>query len=495
MEYLILLIVGMMMLYTFPSDPDFGWHLMAGKEVLEGGVASTDPFSYTMPSYPFVDHEWLTNILMALAYPTIRERGMSLFFTLIAIFALVLTIRNPLSRKFEREYFKEKFILLFGLGCGVLLPYFGVRPQVQSWLFLAILLRIVLNVSVWKKLRFILPVLMVAWVNLHGSFAEGVFVVIVVIAARSLRFKKIDYKDLFSVVLVVFATFLNPYTFRIWWEVWMQITDSSLRWSINEWQPALFSVHFSYIILLGLSLGLLYIYRNKFLLEEKVLYLFLLVQGLSSTRHVPLWSILALPMLSVSIDYLITEIKNIPFAKVRLKKVYILLLALTIVILFFEIYNGVSASRKLGEAEFYPKGAVEYLKAKNYDGNIFSTYGWGGYLIWRYPEKKVFIDGRMPSWRREDVPNGELASAFDTYKMILSGEEDYQVVFNNYNIKVVLWSKNEKLALSKAEKKVRELFKWLNTNFSDFNLLQDIKNSGWKMVYEDEVATIYIINE
>jgi len=60
---------------------------------------------------------------------------------------------------------------------------------------------------------------------------------------------------------------------------------------------------------------------------------------------------------------------------------------------------------------------------------------------------------------------------------------------------VVLWSKNEKLALSKAEKKVRELFKWLNTNFSDFNLLQDIKNSGWKMVYEDEVATIYIINE
>src|SRR6266567_1888962 len=46
------------------QDPDFGWHIRAGEYILHYGIPYTDPFSYSMPSYPFVDHEWLTNILL-----------------------------------------------------------------------------------------------------------------------------------------------------------------------------------------------------------------------------------------------------------------------------------------------------------------------------------------------------------------------------------------------------------------------------------------------
>jgi hypothetical protein len=42
----------------------------------------------------------------------------------------------------------------------------------------------------------------------------------------------------------------------------------------------------------------------------------------------------------------------------------------------------------------YPQAAVDYLHANRPDGQLFSTYGWGGFLIWALPEYPVFIDGR-----------------------------------------------------------------------------------------------------
>jgi hypothetical protein len=42
----------------------------------------------------------------------------------------------------------------------------------------------------------------------------------------------------------------------------------------------------------------------------------------------------------------------------------------------------------------YPLGAVEFLRAQRPEGQLFSTYAWGGYLIWALPQYPVFIDGR-----------------------------------------------------------------------------------------------------
>ena len=41
-------------------DPDFGWILRMGKIILERGIPEKDPFSYTMSSYPFIAHQWLS---------------------------------------------------------------------------------------------------------------------------------------------------------------------------------------------------------------------------------------------------------------------------------------------------------------------------------------------------------------------------------------------------------------------------------------------------
>src|SRR5574340_1215076 len=72
-------------------DPDFGWHLQTGRIILSFGVPKTDPFSYTMPNYPYVDHSWLTDLAIAKLYPLVGIAGLTMLFTIVT-FASILIV-------------------------------------------------------------------------------------------------------------------------------------------------------------------------------------------------------------------------------------------------------------------------------------------------------------------------------------------------------------------------------------------------------------------
>ena len=123
-------------------DPDFGWSLRLGEFILKNGIPRTDPFSYTMPSYPYVDYEWLTHLGMIKIYSLFGYTGLALIFTVIAISAILISIRGT----------DIKFIPLQILfASAVLFSYFGIRSQVITWLFFAVVCKISLDPKLWKK--------------------------------------------------------------------------------------------------------------------------------------------------------------------------------------------------------------------------------------------------------------------------------------------------------------------------------------------------------
>src|SRR6185312_1980103 len=89
---------------------------------------------------------------------------------------------------------------------------------------------------------------------------------------------------------------------------------------------------------------------------------------------------------------------------------------------------------------YYPAAAVAYLHRHLPKQQIFSTYDWGGYLDWQLPEKKVFIDGRMPSWRWQANIKGESNIAFDEYKNVLNGNISFIRFADKYHIDTLLVS-------------------------------------------------------
>ena len=55
----------------------------------------------------------------------------------------------------------------------------------------------------------------------------------------------------------------------------------------------------------------------------------------------------------------------------------------------------------------YPVGAVNYLSAQQFRGNVFVPYDWGSYVMWKLgPEVQISFDSRYevayPAWRLEE---------------------------------------------------------------------------------------------
>src|SRR3989338_9315109 len=152
-------------------DPDFGWSLRLGEFIFKNGIPKTDPFSYTMPSYPYVDYEWLIHLGMIKIYSLFGYTGLALIFTVIAISAILISIRGT----------DIKFIPLQILfASAVLFSYFGIRSQVITWLFFAIVCKISLDLKLWKKFKYLFPFLFLLWANMHGGFIVGLLVLVII---------------------------------------------------------------------------------------------------------------------------------------------------------------------------------------------------------------------------------------------------------------------------------------------------------------------------
>jgi hypothetical protein len=111
--------------------------------------------------------------------------------------------------------------------------------------------------------------------------------------------------------------------------------------------------------------------------------------GFQHIRYVPFFMIAALP----AIGLLLSAVR------VRRWGRYILVAA-TITLVALVLNNYVPSRETVGVAmrvnsEIYPVLAADFVIANDLKGNLYNTYFWGGYLIWRLgAERKVYVDGR-----------------------------------------------------------------------------------------------------
>jgi len=469
-------------------DPDFGYRLKTGELMLSSSFPEKDPYSYTMSSFPYVEHAWLVASFWAYFLPIIGRVGLALVAAVLALGALLISASRTESN-FLLKKLSTNGSFLFLLATATILPFSGVRAQVFSWFITSVLLFILFD-SRAKKYFVILPFLFLLWGNLHGSFIAGLAILFLVVVIRWVRKKKIAPKEFLISALSLAATLVNPYGLGGWGEALSSVTDTSLRWQISEWMPAVFMVDLAFISFLVFSTIMIYRFRKRFKVEEVMLYVLVLLAALLSRRHIPLWVIVSLPLATSALNHFYNEVKSIKKAIPRFKKVYTYAWVGSLILLLSQSFFSIRSAYFLSEDRFYPKKAITFLKNELPSGEIFSEYGWGGYLVWKLPEKKVFIDGRMPSWRLSEPSSHELTSAFNTYIKLLEGEVDYKGVFNDFGIDTVLWPKNEGLGVAdRLAIKIENFF--VKNKVERFNLITQLGKDGWKKTYEDETALIY----
>jgi hypothetical protein len=207
-------------------------------------------------------------------------------------------------------------------------------------------------------------------------------------------------------------------------------------------------------------------------------------------RHIPLWVISSIILTPKALFYFFEEVnarkESIKrFAKIKKPLIIVLFLVFT-----YEVILGFLYSYNLNN---YPIKAIKFLETQKLKGNIFATYDIGGYLIWKFPQKKVFIDGRMPSWRREGNFPNESNNAWNDY-VKMTNFDFFKSQLSKYNIEYVLVFKENKTEENKIPKKFKFL---LNLFFDQKNWRKDftdnLNKAKMKKIYDDGKYVIYKI--
>lgn len=499
-------------------DPDLGWHLKVGEEISRTWtVPAANHYNYTFTGN-WVDHEWLSNLAV---YQIFSHQG---YIVLSVLFALLIVgILIMLNVWARRAYpaVSPFFIIVFQLfGVVASSPHFGVRMQESGLFFLALILMIIYHYNKhkdWRPLLALIPA-MYLWACLHGSFLIG-FVVFFAwmgvkiaekIAGHYWRKDWLNFSGalkrreiaVFSGIALLsgIATFFTPYGLKLY-SFLNGYKDNFYAVHIQEWRSQ-FLYPFQYQQLLYLALVLLavifYVYYSRgrkryWRLDPWTLFLFIFFIFLSfkSRRHFPLMFVATfVPVAGIFSALFRTDDKEKASGSFWIMKDWLkwyLLLCLFLASLLQLVSTDFTAAPFSSFRRDYPVGAVEYLQSQPQpvETRLFNDYGWGGYLIWTLPERRLFIDGRLPQVAYQGQTF--LEEYFDFFKK----ENDLSDKLADYDIGLVLMpAKDEEVRAKKWE---QVFFGLSSKNLSSHNYLRDHLSSSpdWQPAYYDGTAIIY----
>jgi hypothetical protein len=375
--------------------------------------------------------------------------------------------------------------LLFGLVLAA--PVVGARVQVIDLLLAAAVLNVL-----WRYLAaprtwhlVALPIIAVAWVNLHAGwpllFLLGGAVVVGELLDR-LRARRTE-PTLPTAALVrlgaglaigAVALMLNPNGPRMYLYPIETLGLGALSSFIGEWQPARLTAPsgqlLALFVLVGVLPALLHVQRrgrsSDALILVGLVYMavtavrFLLVAG-------PLGAAVACVLVSpwlassgggAALRRPLGRLSRVPAsARGTLNAVLISILVVAGVTIAWTRIGPGGQERSI--AEVLPTDAVDWLQANDAGQRVFNRYEWGGYLGLHRPDQPIFIDGRA------DVYGDEVIRE---YIEVISVNVDPAAYFDRHAIDHVLYPPDSTLG------------DWLDGR------------DGWRRAYVDDVAVVWV---
>lgn len=210
------------------ADPDLWGHVRFGMDILhERGLTSVDPYSFTQDR-PWINHEWLSEIMMGVAYRALGATGLALLKGLITLAALAV-----IWGSLRGMAFGPRLIAMALAVIGTAQIFQTLRPQLWSFLCLALLWRLVQSPE--ARRHWWLPLLFVIWANSHGGWFVGIILLGVWAAGRSLEDRRQFPRWAALIGACLLATLVNPYGWGLW--AFLLETIRLTRPEIEEWRP------------------------------------------------------------------------------------------------------------------------------------------------------------------------------------------------------------------------------------------------------------------
>jgi hypothetical protein len=451
----------------FKVDPDLWWHIKVGETILATHqFPTTDPYSFTVHGQPWLAYEWLGEVALAGVQRIGGLQGLdALLIILGSAVMLAIYAFTTLRTGNSKAGFAASVMLLV-----LAVPFFSLRPQMFGYLFLVLTL---IALELFRQGKrwglWCLPLLMLLWINTHGSWIIGMGAMFVYWSCglfelhlgglESQRWSADDRRRIsFAFLLCICVLPLTPYGTQLAMSPFEFASSLPLNVTqISEWQPMPFNVPGGKIFL-ALLLGFFLMqvaFKFSWRLAELGLFLFGTIMACIHLRFLLVFVPFFAPVLAVIIARWVK-------GYARHKDRFVLNAALMAGILTAVVHCSPSKDElQRMVSEHWPVGAVNYLNEHEVPGPMYNSYGFGGYLVWsRGPEHKVFIDGRGDVYERGGV--------FSDYLHISRLQPGALGVLQSYGIQSCLIERDAPLGTVLSA------------------------SPEWKRVYVDEVGALYV---
>ncbi len=389
------------------TDPDVWWHLRTGQLTIQNHrVFHADPYSFTRFDQPWVDHEWLSQVFIFALYRVAGWGGLIAGFAAIIAAAFLLVFQRSAGQPYIAGA-----IAVWGAVASI--PCWGVRPQMLTLLLASIFLLLLDRSYERPKLLWWLPLLMLLWVNLHAGFAVGIAFLLLFLTGDGLDvafgykeawLSRSRFRQLALVTAICIAVVpLNPYGTQMYRYPFETLHSRAMLAYIGEWlSPDFHQPRYLPVLLLMLSTLVLPALSPRRLRPRELLLLTVTTYAaLRSVRHIPIYVLVAVPLVSSMIAACLRARGRIalldsprhPLTPLKLIANAILLAGF----LFFTIarLHYVVTHQPETEAKEFPAAAASFLMTSRPPRPLLNHYNWGGYFIWKlFPAYKVYIDGR-----------------------------------------------------------------------------------------------------
>jgi len=394
---------------THISDYDFWWHLKLGESVYTSGkIYTADTFSYTFSGQPQFNGEWMADLIIYLSYRFGGLRGVNLLrivLLLLTFLFLFAAARNETED--DEQGFLAAVVTLVVILFALRFRLF-VRPYLFSFLFFSVFISILGHYAKSRNLRvlFWLPLAEVLWANTSKGAFYGPLLSLIFFAGFIIE-RRDEARRLVPVFAGIAASaLLNPATFQVYTLPLLYagpLISSKEKMSavLGEHQPMTFTMlwgyglkyTFAYQILVAASLFYLIALRGWKRMSHLLLFCVFFAQSLLMVRMVDFFSLAAAVLALSPLRRLLGLFMTGHEGKRRLVHIFFGLLILLLVPL--SVFGSRTYKPGIGVKEnTFPYDAVSFLEREGISGTMFNSYALGGFLVWRSPERKVFIDGR-----------------------------------------------------------------------------------------------------
>ncbi len=455
------------------SDSDFFWHLTVGRDIAAHGIPRVDTYSWTVAGKSVLPDQWLGELLFYVAYSIGSWTGAIALRALAVGVLIAIVVWTALA---ERPLRPLIAVLASLPAIGVSRFAWTDRPELFGLVCFAILIALLRAVRRGSLTAFALCVpLVLLWANLHGSYALGLGLVLVVAVERAVVDPSRRRRYAAIAIASVLATFVTPAGLGTWTSSGGHFLAPP-RFVQEEGTPdvtTLPGLLFSVALLATLATSMLAPRtRGRDVLFEIAVLVPVAFVSLTATRHLVFFPIAAAPFLSSwGPDAWAEGVRTLreawgdvlrgmsPIAmwtrgrtaqgdprphaaeggppehgrpRGLIANLIAALAALALLI------AGIATAPRAPDLSAFPIAALPQLPA---GPGLLNRYEWGGFLIWYAPATPVFVDGRLFPY---------VGEALDDYRAVIGLHPDWRQVLVKRGIRTVLVAPSDAIAVEGA---------------------------------------------